>query len=741
MGLVDIVIAINSSTLLGAGVLLALIWWYCRPERYALFWSATLILSAVGWALGVVARPQEGILFILTGMIADLCFLIGYWLFALGTARYFGGPALSRYWLLGASAAVGIGWVVMVRGSPALQEVMSAVSVAVLLLPATARLWVQGRRNAGEVMQAVSVTMIALLNAAYALSMLVEQPAYVREFDLTGQEWLAIAVPVTFTLFAMSGVLVTCLRLLERMGEQARALERSIEETQLATRAKSEFFATVSHEIRTPVNAILGSLDILGTTALDEHQTRCISVMDSAGQSLLALLDDILDMTRIEAGRLTLETGDVDLHRRLRDVVELMTPPAVEKGLSIGLEIAPGVPRHVRGDPVRLRQILLNLIGNAIKFTERGSITVTAAPTGTDADGRTLVRLTVADTGIGIPAERLATIFEAFSQADGSISRRFGGAGLGLTICRRLAALMDGRIEAESEPGRGSRFHVEIPFAPGVPVAGTGPVEEALPVWTAPPTVLLVEDEAVNRFVASQILERHGFRVVQVESGPKALELLARERVDIILMDLGMPGMDGLEVATRIRAMDGPAATTPIVALTASVLTETVSRCREAGMQGFVSKPIRIDVLLHKLAEVIPPAAGDGLPAADGGHEIPRPQTALPAGRLEALRRELGDAAVDTMLTRAHESLTEGRAALAAAWERRARRRVVEIAHRLAGTLDVMGLGDAAGSARRLEEAAEVGASLHLDPFVEELLATLDGVLATLPRPAATLAG
>jgi len=515
--------------------------------------------------------------------------------------------------------------------------------------------------------------------------------------------------------------------LVAQLRRQAEELERTVSEAQVAARAKSEFLATVSHEIRTPANAILGGIEILGATPLDERQSQCVGVIAKAGQSLVSLLDDILDITRVDAGHLTLQSIDFDLHQRLRDVVELMTPRAAEKGLVIALAIGPGVPPNVRGDPARLRQILLNLIGNAVKFTAAGGVTVTAAADGEMEDGHVRVRLSVVDTGIGIPPDRQATIFDAFEQADGSIGRRFGGAGLGLAICRRLVTAMDGTIGVSSAPGKGSIFTIELPL---LPVAAPAPVQDEdtapLPIWTRRPTVLLVEDEAINRFVATNLLERHGLRILSANTGHEALDIVGMAPIEAVLMDLGLPEMDGFETTRRIRALPGPESRLPIIALTANVMPETMARCMEAGMQGFASKPIRLDVLLRKLAEYVPP---DGV----GG-----PAVSAAAARLETLRRDLGDEVAETMRARARAAIAEGREALSLAWRRRARRRVGEIAHKLAGTLDVVGLTEAAEEGRRLERATEQRGLIDIGPAVECFDRALAVSLERLARAAET---
>jgi len=513
--------------------------------------------------------------------------------------------------------------------------------------------------------------------------------------------------------------------LVAELRQQAALLERSVEQAEVAARAKAEFLATVSHEIRTPANAILGGIEILGATPLDARQKQTVGVIGKAGESLVALLDDILDITRIEAGHLSLQSIGFDLKERLQDVVEVMTPKAAEKGLAIALAVGPGVPAHVRGDPARLRQILLNLVGNAVKFTQVGGVTVTAAKVGEEADGRARVRLSVIDSGIGIPPDRQSTIFDAFQQADGSIGRRYGGAGLGLAICKRLVDAMGGTIGVSSMLGRGCTFTVELPLEP---VAAPAPVQDpadALPTWTRRPVLLLVEDEAINRFVAVNLLERHGFTIVSAATGQEALDLLGTTGVEAVLMDIGLPEMDGFETTRRIRALPGPQSGLPVIALTANVMPETMAKCTEAGMDGFASKPIKLPVLLRLLAAHIAPD-GEGPAAVD----------AEPT-RLESLRRDLGEDIAEMMRLQALKAVREGRAELADAWSKRARRRVGEVAHRLAGALDVVGLTEAAEEGRRLERATDQRGLADIGPAVLLFDRYLAGALERLSTPSA----
>lgn len=579
--------------------------------------------------------------------------------------------------------------------------------------------------NAGSIVVAAPLPVGVFI---FSLTSLV--PLAIRLLTMPSELWppLGLGMFVFLGVILFAGVVLTRqfrdalqLRLnnaglVATMREQTALLERSVERAEAASHAKSEFLATVSHEIRTPINAVLGGIEILSSTPLDDRQAQCVRVVDQAGLSLLSLLDDILDISRIEAGSLTLEEVDFVLPERLRQVAEIMTPRAAEKGLFIALDIGEGVPERVVGDPARLRQILLNLLNNAVKFTLRGGITLSARVL---ESGPTEAKIAfqVADTGIGIAPEHRSEIFAAFRQADGSISRRFGGAGLGLAIVQRLVDAMQGSIRLDSEAGHGSTFTVELRFAISSSEQSTD-IAAARPTWSRRPSLLLVEDEPVNQFVAAQILERYGFEVRSASSGPEALAMLVSQPVELVLMDLGMPGMDGFEAARRIHELPGQAKL-PILALTANVLPETIARCREVGMQGFLSKPIRVDVVLRTIADILPPDGidADDAPTADLAH-------------LEAIRRDLGDDVADALADSGQRSLSACATALAAAHEREDRRGVEETAHRMVSALQVLGFASETEAARSLEAAAREGRPLAAE--IKACSQAVRGALAAL---------
>ncbi|MFC7476394.1 ATP-binding protein [Dankookia sp. GCM10030260] len=448
------------------------------------------------------------------------------------------------------------------------------------------------------------------------------------ELPLPGGGWLRVLQQRRFDNTVVSSFAdITAMKRLQRELDQAR------EAAERANAAKDAFLATVSHELRTPMNGILGMLDSLNDGRLLADQAGWLGVARDQAEALLGLLDDILTFSRLDAGHVAIEAVPASPAEVLDAVVRLLRPRAAGKGLALHGTVDAAVPPLVVCDPARLRQVLLNLIGNAVKFTEAGGIDI-AVGRGPDLPGgRFLLEFTVADTGIGIPAAALGRIFEPFMQADGGIGRRFGGTGLGLAICRDLVAAMGGELGATSTPGRGSRFRFSVACqaVPAAPAAmRPEPDMPALP----PLQVLVVDDHPVNREIAQLHLERLGMSVVTAASGAAALAACA-EPFDLILLDLQMPEMDGYETALALRASGLPGAAAPVIAVTAHAGEEHRLRCLAAGMQGFVTKPVRPAALAAAIAAIAvpsgaPPAA---MPADQAGTGI------LDVGQLETLLR------------------------------------------------------------------------------------------------------
>ncbi|MBV8635594.1 MAG: response regulator, partial [Burkholderiaceae bacterium] len=371
-----------------------------------------------------------------------------------------------------------------------------------------------------------------------------------------------------------------------------------------ANQAKSEFLAVMSHEIRTPMNGILGMMQLAIGEAQDASQREYLETAQYSAEALLTILNDILDFSKLEAGSLDFEAIEFDVQKTVDSVVSLLSSRAHSTGLALSCDYAAGVPRNLVGDVGRLRQVLLNLVSNALKFTEKGTVAIRVEP----CDGGECkhgLRFGVRDTGIGIAPEAMDKLFHSFYQADSSISRRFGGTGLGLSICKKIVEMQGGRIGVESTPGMGSHFWFELGFAQAQ--ASSVPVATVPTLATKPGMhILLAEDNEVNQRVAGALLKKAGHRVTIAGDGRQAAELVARERFDVVLMDMHMPEMDGIEATRAIRALPAPASQVPIVALTAAGASSDVQTCLEAGMNYFLVKPFRmerLDAILANFAD------------------------------------------------------------------------------------------------------------------------------------------
>jgi signal transduction histidine kinase/DNA-binding NarL/FixJ family response regulator len=631
--------------------------------RTRLFWllMAGVTLGGGIWSMhfiGMTAfetsleQGYDAVLTIVSGLVAIAAVTAG--LAALGRK-----PSWMR--LVGAGVFVGLGVVVMhytgmaamsVQGEVVYRPEIFSLSVLIALTAATVALWLAVNLSKLWQRAAAAVVMaVAICGMHYTGMMgtvLVASPIFEASDALVSKGMLAAVVAMATAAFVIVALVLAFIdRRLEarslqethRLRELNADLEHAKREAEAANIAKSAFLATMSHEIRTPMNGVLGMLEATLRTRIDEGVRDQLTTARDSAVSLLSILNDILDYSKLEAGQMQLERVSFSPRQVADDVLSMLANVAAQKKLWLDAQVTADTPQWIVGDPTRFRQILLNLVSNALKFTEAGSVTIVISYTAGEAPH--IVRVEVRDTGIGIPPDAVNRLFNRFSQADASTTRRFGGTGLGLAISRELVACMGGDIDVRSELGRGSVFAFEIPTE-----AGSEPEARATQAAFVRTglrlNILVAEDNPVNQKVLRTLMNGQGHEMMFVDNGLKAVEAARDGAFDLILMDVSMPVMDGPTATRAIRQLPRPVGLTPIIALTANAMAGDRESYFADGMNDYVSKPIDLDMLLAAIARQAPGAAVE-LPAEKSEAVQATAPTDSDTAALDALNSELDD--------------------------------------------------------------------------------------------------
>lgn len=454
-----------------------------------------------------------------------------------------------------------------------------------------------------------------LLEAGIEVMFPADLPAMLQECLTTNSALMRVEHVVADRVIAWSFFPLEELKLVRAYGLDITsdvALRRAKEAAEESTRAKGIFLATMSHELRTPMNGVLGCTQLLKDTSLTDQQRELIETMHRSADALLTLVNDILDFSKIEAGKMTLEVANVNLRSLICDVTTLTEGLASKKDLTVSVQIDPDVPEEFRGDPIRLRQILFNLVGNAIKFTERGRVTVSVSlkQGPTEGSDSVVLQWRIQDTGIGMTPEQQARLFQAYAQADASTTRKFGGTGLGLMICHQLVQLMGGAITVESSIGQGSTFGYTTNLLPAIhrdaSASSLGPDQRSVGEQVGSLRVLVADDNEINQVVACKFLQKLGCHVEIARTGREAVEAITRTVYNVVLMDCEMPEMDGYEATREVRRREeGTPSHLPIMALTGHASDEDAQKCHQAGMDKVMTKPLTLPILRASLQELL----------------------------------------------------------------------------------------------------------------------------------------